>query len=102
MNGGTLNMQYEHKQWAIHAVQVYTRQRRRIIWSQVEFMKNEASFNEQRLQATSNGMLFTLRWLQMHEIWLKNINLGFIVFIKYILRGIQRVVTLIINDHYQP
>ena len=49
-------------------------------------MKNQASFNEQILQATSNEMSSTLGWLQMHGIWMKNINLGFIVFIKYIFQ----------------
>jgi len=49
-------------------------------------MKNQASFNEQKLQATSNEMSFTLGWLQMHGTWMKNTNLRFILFIKCIFQ----------------
>jgi len=47
-------------------------------------MQNQASFNEQRFQVTSNEMSFTLGWLQINGIWMKNTNLKFIVFIKCI------------------
>ena len=62
MNGWTSIMQYEQQEGAIYVVQVYTNQRRKIMWSQVKFMKNQTSFMEQRVQVGVHNSKMVTKW----------------------------------------